>query len=249
MIELFDCNLRLGMRAEHSPGEPTTVPELLAELDRLSVAGALVRHRLAVETHPADANRRIFDELKDAENLVPTWSLLPEATGETGKPDETVDEMIALGVRAAWLYPKTHGYSPRDWCAGSLLSALEDRRVPVFIPWDEIDPDELAELLAGHPTLEFVLANATYRLNRVLYPLFEKHAKLHVDLGAPNASTGFVEEVTRRWGVERMLFGSGFPDHEIGPAITQLTYADITDDEKSAIGAGNLRALLEGVMT
>ena len=247
MIELFDCNLRLGMPTKPLPGEPATTHELLEELDRLSISRALVRHQAAVELDPADSNRRTLQEIQSLERLLPTWSLLPAATGETGSPDQTVDEMIGFGVKAVWLYPKTHGYTLRPWCVASLLSALEDRGVPVFLLWSEVVLDELAEALERHPKLHVVLCNISYRLNRVLYPLFERHATLHVDLGAPNAQCGFIEEVVSRFGAGRLLFGSGFPDHEMGPAISYLMYADITDEDKRRIGAGNLRALLEGV--
>jgi len=247
MIELFDCNLRLGMPTRPVPGEPTTVRGLLDELDRLSVSHALVRHQGAVELTPPISNRRVLQEVEDAGGLLPTWSLLPESTGETGRPDETVDEMIGLGVRAVWLHPKTHGYPLRDWCAGSLLSALEDRRVPVLVLWTEVVLDELVDVLGRHPALPVVLCNISYRINRVLFPLFERHAGLHVDLGPPNAQCGFIEEVVGRFGAGRLLFGSGFPDHEMGPAISYLMYADVGDDDRERIGSGNLRTLLEGV--
>lgn len=247
MIELFDCNVRLGVPNRHVPGRPTTVPEILEELSRLSITGALVRHRLALEEGPAPANTRILDELESVPTLRPTWSLLGEATRETGQAAETVDEMIRRGVRAVWLYPKTLLFTLRDWCAGGLLSALEARRVPVFMPFDEVDLDEVAEVLTRHPQLDVVLCNVNYRSNRRLYPLLCRHVRLHVDLGAPHALCGFVEEVVGRFGAERLLFGSGWPEHEIGPAVSYLLYADISEQDKQRIGAGNLTTLLEGV--
>ena len=246
MIELIDCNMRLGVRGRQTPGEPGTAEGLLAEMDRVKVRAALVRHQEAVESGPASANRRILEELDGQDRLMPTFCLLPEGTGETGRPEDTVDEMITLGVRAAWLYPKSHGYSLRKWCAGSMLSALEARRVPVFMHWDEIVPDELAEVLAGHPRLPIVLCNVSYRVARVVYPLMQTYPMLHSDLGPPMSLCGYIEEVVGRFGPERLLFGSGFPDQEMGPAITYLLYADISDAHKQRIGGGNLTALLEG---
>ena len=247
MIELFDCNLRLGMPTRPVPGEPTTPKELLDELRRLSISAALVRHQAAVELTPAISNRQILDLLESVEGMLPTWSLLPQSTGETGQPDDTVDEMIRRGVRAVWLYPKTHGYTLRHWCAGSLLSALERRRVPVFILWSEVVLDELVEVLERHPDLHVTLCNISYRIDRLLYALFMRHAKLHVDLGPPNAQCGFIEEVVGRFGAHRLLFGSGFPDHELGPAVSYLMYAEVPDGDKESIGSVNLRRLLEEV--
>ena len=246
-LELFDCNVLVGVRNQRHPDEPTTAKELAAELARLKVKNALVRHRLALETGPAEANRRIVADLSVQKSLHPTWTLLPEATGETGFTDEAVDEMIEAGSRAVWLYPKSHKFSLRHWCAGALLSTLEYRHVPVFMAWDEVDLDELSEVLLRHENLDVVLTNVGYRTCRVLYPLMATCANLHLGLGAPHSLSGFVEEVVSRFGPLRLLFGSGFPDHEIGPAITYLLYAEIGDEDKRLIGAGNLRSLLEGV--
>jgi hypothetical protein len=247
MIELFDSNVRLGVPNKCVPGEPTSVEGLLAELRRLSIAQALVRHRLALETGPVAANHRILEELHSTQALLATWSLLPESTRETGDPAETVDRMIRLGVRAVWLYPKTHSYTLRDWCAGSLLTALEDRRVPVFLLFDEVVPDELAELLDRHRRLNVVLSNVNYRTNRWLYGLFARYPSLRMDLGAPHSLSGFVEQVVKRFGPERLLFGSGFPEHEIGPAVSYLLYAEISDDDKQLIARVNLHNLLGAV--
>ena len=246
-IELFDCNAHVGERNRRPPGEPTTAKELAAELARLKVKNALVRHRLALETGPAEANRRIAGDLAGLKSLHPAWTLLPESTGETGFTDEAVDAMVAAGARAVWLYPKSHHFSLRHWCAGSMLSTLEYRHVPLFMAWDEVDLDELSEVLGRHENLDVVLTNVNYRSSRRLYPLLAKCANLHMGLGAPHSLSGFVEEVVSRFGPLRLLYGSGYPDHEIGSAIAYLLYADISDEDKRLIGAGNLRSLLEGV--
>ncbi len=246
-VELFDCNVLVGARGKGSLGGPSTAKDLVDELARLGVANALVRHRLALENGPAEANRRIAADLAGHAGLYPTWTLLPEATCETGFPDEAVDAMIADGGRAVWLYPRSHGFSLRRWCAGSLLSVLEYRHVPVFLPWDEIVLDEFVEALDRHVNLDLVVTSVGYRTCRRLYPLMGEYANLHMGLGSPHALGGFVEEVVKRFGPLRLLFGSGYPEHEIGPTISYLLYADVSDEDKRLIGAGNLRSLLEGV--
>jgi hypothetical protein len=248
MISLIDCNLRIGVRGKAPADEPCAPAELIAEMDRLSIAGGLVRHQEAIESGPRDANERVFQELKGfEERLWPTVCLLPDATEEMGPADVTVEEAIEQGARAAWLYPRSHGYVLRAWCAGSMLDALAERCVPTFMKWDEVNVDELADALATHPELPIVLCNVNYRTNRMIFPLLEAYPQLHLDLGAPHSLCGFIEDVVGRFGPERLLFGSGFPDQEMGPAIAYLLYADIPDDDKERIGGENLLALLEGV--
>ena len=246
-IELFDCNVLAGRRNKQRPGAPCTAAEIADELERVGVKNALLRHRLALETGPAEANRRIVADLGGIPSLHPTWALLPESTGETGFTDEAVDDMIRAGGRAVWIYPRSHNFSLRHWCAGSLLSSLEYRHVPVFLSWDEVVLDELVDALGRHENLDIIVCNVNYRTCRLLYPLMGEHANLHMGLGAPHSLSGFIEEVVGRFGPLRLLFGSGYPDHEIGPAITYLLYAGISDEDKRLIGAGNLHSLLEEV--
>jgi predicted TIM-barrel fold metal-dependent hydrolase len=54
-----------------------------------------------------------------------------------------------------------------------------------------------------------------------------------------------VEAVVKRFGAERLLFGTNLPTFNPGAAVTTVMYADIAEEDKSLIAAGNLRRLLE----
>ena len=47
-----------------------------------------------------------------------------------------------------------------------------------------------------------------------------------------------------RYGPKRLLFGSAFPNTGPGGAMLTLAHADISDEEKQLIAAGNLDRLL-----
>ncbi len=53
-----------------------------------------------------------------------------------------------------------------------------------------------------------------------------------------------IEEICRRFGARRLLFGTGLPFTEAGPSIAQITYAEISDADKRSIAGDNLRKLL-----
>ena len=48
-------------------------------------------------------------------------------------------------------------------------------------------------------------------------------------------------------GAERLLFGTGFPEAESMSAVTQLMYAEISDEQKRLIGAGNLKRVISEI--
>jgi predicted TIM-barrel fold metal-dependent hydrolase len=54
-----------------------------------------------------------------------------------------------------------------------------------------------------------------------------------------------IAATVRRFGPERLLFGTHMPLFTPGAAIAAVTYADISETERALIAADNLHRLLE----
>jgi len=52
-----------------------------------------------------------------------------------------------------------------------------------------------------------------------------------------------VENVCARFGADRLVFGTGLPFRDPGAAISRITYAQISDHEKTLIAGETLRRL------
>ena len=255
---LFDCNCMLGRAPVRQPGAFFAVDGLLEEMDRLGIEQALVYSSIAQHYDPATGNRLLLEELAAAgrpERLHACWVLLPHATHEMGvdSAEVLVERMLAAGVRAARLFPTQHRFSLSDWSAGPLLRALERHRVPVFIDFGNVhwsdrntDWDALYHLLKAHARLPVVLVHEGIGSDRYLYPLMEAFPDLLLETSYYQPHRG-IEAICRRFGHERLLFGTGMPVWAPGPAISMLAYADISDDARRAIGRENLRRLLGAV--
>lgn len=246
-VRLFDCNCRIGRRLDARPGEPSTAAELLAEMDRLEIAKALVAHDAGFESLPDLGNRRIEDEARGNPRLARVWTALPDTAGDTPPAREWVVRMLSAGVRAVHLFPRRMNWRLDEWCAGSLLRALEERKVLTLLPFTEADLGTVHDVLEAHPRLPVVLANVNYRQNRILFPLLELHANLHVDLAPPYDVHDGLETICKRFGARQVLFGTGYPAHEGGAALAMLAYARIAEEERALIGAGNLERCLAEV--
>lgn len=243
-VRLFDCNCRIGRRLDARPNEPSTVAELLAEMDRLEIEKALVAHYSGYESLPDLGNRRIEDEARGNPRLARVWTALPDTAGDTPPAKQWVAGMLSAGARAVQLFPKRMNWRLDEWCAGSLLRAIEERKVLALLPFAEADLGTIHEVLDAHPRLPLLLTNVNYRVNRMLFPLLELHANLHIDLAPPYDVHDGVEEICKRFGAKRLLFGTGYPVAEPGAALAMLAYARIADEERALIGAGNLERLL-----
>lgn len=247
MTSFFDCYCGLGYLTAPAFGQEfPTAQELQVALEDAGIDAALVFSPAAFEYDPFLANQALMEEIAGHANLHPCWVLLPPATGEQPPPLELVTLMAEQGVRAARLAPgrTRNNFSLAAWSVDPLLEALAQAHVPVFLDLDESDWPEIAALLARHPTLPLVLTNVTYRVDRYLYPLWERHDNLYVEISGYQGLRA-IEAAVLRFGPERLLFGTHMPRFTPGAALAAVTYAEISANARTLIAGGNLRRLLE----
>ncbi|MGQ9673804.1 MAG: amidohydrolase family protein [Candidatus Aminicenantales bacterium] len=247
-LYFFDCNCSIGRTGYPHLLDFPDPNGLRREMETAGVEEALVYHLLARDAHPPLGNKLLLDEIKDHPNLHPVWVLLPHHTGEMSPPKELLAEMKEKGVQAARLYPgrMNHSFTLADWCAGSLLGALAEARLPLLLDIEIVSWEEVFSLLQEYPQLPIILSNCSYRHNRFLYPLWERFDHLYIEMSRFMGGGG-VEDVVRRFGSGRILFGTNMPHYTGTAAVARLTYADIPWRDKQSIAAENLQRILAEV--
>jgi predicted TIM-barrel fold metal-dependent hydrolase len=241
-LQFMDCNCRIGAFEAKEEPHFTDLDGLLAEMTYLGVADALVMHSWASRWSPREGNRKLEELISGRENLRPCYVALPAATGELAEPTE-----FAAQVRgrkgAVRLCPRDHQWDFTPWCAGSLLEALDARRVPVLIDIGQTSWDQVAVVLERYRQLPVIILNTSYRVDRHIYPLFQAYPNLYLETYTYKMTWG-IEDISSRFGADRLIFGTGLPETDGGGALAQVLYADLSDDEKAKIAGGNLRRLL-----
>jgi len=263
-LTLFDCNAMIGGRMARSAGEVQTVEDLLRELDHLGVAEALTYHALAKEYSPEIGNALLLQEIRGTGRLHPCWVLLPAHTEEMEPARVLIPRMLSRGVAAVRLFPsppvplpefsdQLHHYALVRTVVGDLLEALEAHRVPLFLEIMNLSSqmlvgwEQLEWLLSTFPKLPVVIVGTRHRDNRTLYAFLERFPQLAFDISLYAIHRG-IEDVARRFGADRMLFGTGLPVYAGGGAVVQLASAEIPEEQKQMIAADNLRRLLARII-
>lgn len=241
-LSFFDCNAQIGRYSVKHPEAFTTSEKLVEEMEYSGISEALVYHALAKEYAPSVGNELLMNEIH-GKPLHPCWVVMPHHTGEMPPPDSLLAEMKRFGVRALRVFPVQHQFSLSDWCSGELLDMAEANRVPVFLDFDQINWEGVAQVMRDHPKLNLVLLRTSYRVDRYLYPLLERYENLRIECATYQVAGG-IEAICRRFGAERLIFGTGLPIFEAGPCVAQITYADISGAEKRLIAGDNLREML-----
>ena len=255
-MDFFDANVTVGRFRQLTPGTCFGRDALLSDMNRFGIAEALVLDSLSREVHPSSGNARARHLTEGQPRLHPCFSLLPEREGDMGAPDHVLAQMAEAGVRAAKILPAFYCLSLGQWCLGTLLAHLEKQRVPTFIepnptfiggwPPDDTDWDAVVALCRAYPRLPVIVGESRFRsANRMIYQALEACPNLRLELSGLWVHHG-IEYICRKFGAERLLFGTKWPVREVGGTIAQVQFADIGDDEKRKIAGDNLRALLQG---
>ena len=252
---IFDCECLVGL-----PKQPFSAPavgivpdaaDLVSEMERLGIARALVRHRACLESAPEAGNLLLLAETAPYASLIPAWYVTADGIEGVWDAAAAVEEAVAHGVRAAWTMAQGRDSAPSSlepWCAGEMLSALEAHRVPLLLSYRDVSASILHALLEAFPRLPVILLEVPrYGRNQPLYRLMALHPALHLSLSPLYSVHEGTEDLCRRFGAERLLFGSGYPLCEGGAAIAALAYAAISDAEREMIAGANLQRLLDGV--
>lgn len=238
----LDVNMRVGRAGVVRPEHILDAPGLLAEMDYAGICAALVYHVWSLEWDPPGGNRKLLAEIAGHDRLFPCYVGLPHATDELGEPEDFAAD-VSRRHGAVRLFPKAHGYCLSEWAMGRTLSALADAGVPVLLELAQLDWNDLAEMLRSHPRLHVIVLQTSYRLNRYIFPLFEQFDNLHLETCTYQIMRG-IEEVTKKYGPHRLIFGTGLPLTDAGGPVAQITYAELPDETKALIAGGNLARLL-----
>lgn len=246
-IELFDIQCGFGGVTRGDP-VAATAEDIVAEMARVSIAGALVR--TAPETGGQDvlaANASLFVAASTHPALLPCPAVVPTRGPDLPSDREQVAAHLAQGCGAVCLRPGVDYWSPLPWVSDGLLGLLQEHRLPAFCLESQVDLPTVGELAGRFPALPLIVAGVTYTEQRLLLHLLHAFPRVYLSLGTNYTVHFGLEELVAQIGPERLLFGTGFPQAEPMTAITQLMYADISDDDKRLIGAANAKRLFAEV--
>jgi uncharacterized protein len=247
MIPLFDAQTGFGGLPAGKPA-PVELDELLSELEHLSIARALVRFVPdEQERDVPDNNAMLFEACDPRDELTPCPIVMPNTAYDMAPEAEQVATAIVHGAGAAWVRPQHDVWVLRDWACGALFRALEEKRLPAYCLQRDFSPVQIGDLAGDYPDLPIIYSGLGYRDQRTFIPLAQTFANVYLAIGYRFSVHDGIEQLVQHVGADRVLFGTGFPESEAGMAVTQLTYADLSDDDKAKIGSGNMSRLMEGI--
>jgi predicted TIM-barrel fold metal-dependent hydrolase len=235
---LFNVNGSFGCGNSSKPDYYNAV-ELIEHMDRLGVDRSLV-WRI-----PVGSNEALLDDIVAtpgaSDRLIPAYTTTI-LSGFNSKDNSKIKEAVSSG-RVKALRVKL-----ADWHYS--LSVLEDmlreieeyKPVLLFNCREYLDTRGLLDFAGKFPGVPMVYMEAWHPFYTSLLELMSKRDNIYADISWLHMHNA-IEDLTKRFGAERLLFGMGPKSHN-GTSIGALMHADISEDDMELIAHGNLERLL-----
>jgi predicted TIM-barrel fold metal-dependent hydrolase len=238
---VYDCNASLGRRHDRRVAYDTRA-DLRRIMSEAGITRALVYNPHGMHFGAVEGNRWLLEEIHGDPALIAQF-VVNFATNDLEEVDAQVSE---AGVRSLRVFPATQRYPFVHWIADRWLEWMADRGLSLWIPMGlqpEVDARDLYETAYRHPRVPIVLAGSHYTNYPVVWSLLRSLRHVFFDLSRFDIPHG-IERLIGHAGVERLLYGSDFPEVDPKPYLHYLHRAGLEPAQIDSICHGNLRRLL-----
>jgi predicted TIM-barrel fold metal-dependent hydrolase len=252
-VPVFDANMALGRRHNRRQSVDAAA-DTLAEMNRVGVDRALVYSPHAAAYDSREGNGQLLELIGDNTRIVPQFVCNPTFDNL----DEVDAGLKQHGLRSIRLLPAVHKYPFRDWVVRPWLEWAAAECIPIWMPVNygipvrrgeldavQLNPEAVHDTLVAHPDVKVVLCEAQIRHVPWVVPLLRSVPSIYMDLSRFVITEG-VALLLETIGVERMLYGSRFPDSPMAAQLYSLHQCGLSAEHLQAICAGNLERLLSG---
>ena len=195
--------------------------ELLAEMDFCGIDEAVTWHT---------------GRLKGTIGLLPAIS---DADFEISKLDRTVDEYGLVGVRA---FPRQNRFFLDEITMGDTLNYLAEKNLPLYLSprdgWEDI-----FSVMKHFPRLTVILTDyGLWGSDRYVFPLIRAYENFYIESSDYQVFLG-VENFVNKMGSDQMLFGTNYPNCNMGGSTATLLAAKISETDREKIAHTNAERL------
>ena len=259
-MKFIDCSASVGYGAinriimnhenyvvKEKVKEAKDAAELLREMDFCGVDKAVVYHQSMKDVSVPFGNDATLKAASEGDGrLIASMSILPSITNaeySVKEVEKYIKEKNIFGVR---LFPQLHRYMADRITIGDILDYLTKIKMPVYL-----SPDYGWELIFSvmkeFPDLTAIVTNyGLWGSDCYVYPLVNAYKNLYMDTSDFQEIRG-IEYFVKKFGDERMLFGTNFPMDNMGGPIATLLGANISRESKEKIASGNIERLMSEV--
>lgn len=225
------------------------VEDMLKRADLVGIDKALVQSVATTPHQVASINRFIASEVeKFPDRLIGFGTLHPASEDIAGD----LEELISLGLRGVKLHPDIQDFKIDDYRALKIYELCEERGVPILFHagdsrYDRSNPNRLVPILRIYNRLTVIAAHfGGYSMWEEATEALAGLPNLYVDCSSsmPFLSDDKIREYIRRYGADRVLFGTDYPMWTGEKEVPRFLSLGLSDDAYRKIFSENIISLL-----
>jgi predicted TIM-barrel fold metal-dependent hydrolase len=163
-----------------------------------------------------------------------------------------IEHLIESGLKGVKLHPDIQDFKIDDYRALSIYEACEERGVPILFHagdsrYDRSNPNRLVPVLRIYTRLKVIAAHfGGYSIWDEAVEALAGIPNLYVDCSSamPFLTDEKIKEYVRRYGEDRVLFGTDYPMWGSESEVERLLSLGLSDGAYRKIFSENARALL-----
>jgi hypothetical protein len=167
-----------------------------------------------------------------------------------------VNDMYAKGVRLFRLFPKRQIFYINDHYLKKIYEVLSERHFPIMIDLKQLDItgnkyfdiDVLEKILSENKDMPLILETTLKQcmFSRIYFPLLEKYKNLYLEVSGLLLYDQ-IEHYVERFGSERLIFGTNYPDLPVEINTNRIILANIKESDKKNIAFNNINSIIGGI--
>lgn len=239
---LFDANGSFGKPATGGSDFPT-ISARLAHMDRLGISRALVWNTEALQHNATASNRKLLDEIAATpgapDRIVPSLTFSPLMVYERDGIAALRRQMDEGRTRALRL-ANTFGRVTLMQCE-PVVREVRDRKPFITLAARSTPTQDILDFTDLFPDIPVIITTAMWPDGIGVLDLMSRRRNVLLEISWWHTWDG-VGLVARRFGAERVVFGTGSRSHA-GAAIAALARAGLPAADCALIAHGNLDRL------
>jgi len=237
----FDVHGVVGRHSKPPARFPWLPRDFCGDMRRVRVHGAAASQAESTDYSFVAGDAKLLETVQAEPRVYGIATLPPTAALETGDP-EYLQKLLDAGFRGVKTVPSKFscGHDPRNM--EGMAGLLMEKNLPLFYPAGE-GYEGLVRLLEAFGELNVILLGSSWGENRQLFPLLERYPRLHFEYSR-NQANDILELTKEHFGIDRALFGTGWPLTSMGALKALTEYANLSETEKDAVAHGNACRLL-----
>jgi len=234
-MKLIDINLTLGGR--DSVGKEIDLAYLLALMDDYRIDHGVCYHQYAL-LDPKEGNTQMAALAKESGGRLSVCAVLDPILGAENLPGEgTLQARLAafqpacLRIFPAFVRLPFHAFY---W--DEILDAANFLSLPLIVDcnYDNEFFCNIPDISAQYPNIKFILLRQGCCQGRRIFPLLQKRKNVYFTIERMLDNLQ-LEEIEEKCGLDKLLFGSGYPERPVAGALGLAMYANITAENREKL--------------